>query len=320
MINLIKGSVLFVMFSSISSYAAENCIKIDREFQGDVIVQLPTELHVNMESVNEGVLWDSGWLTSTSIDLNCTTSGTNDVEYSKSIFRSFGKNNTISTGIPGIRMEVSYKDNYSHMPDKNLLLEGFHGAHGSGHVKIDDQFRVKLIQDGIVKSGITQFSGPIIAHLMDKKIISSLRIMNTKINIIPTGCEIADSNIMVSLGKHDKSEFGSAIGSVSAYKKFSIPLKCSEETVVGITLNSSKTTTFPGVISIDHMDGSAHGIGVQILNEDGSPVVFGQRRELRNMWNGNYTNIGFLARYFKTESKIAPGEANATATFSISYR
>lgn len=317
--NILKGAIFILFGTSLSCYAAENCIGIDKQFPDEVVVQLPNELHVSRESVSGSILWDSGWV-SKSADLNCTAQGTNVVDYSKSVFRSFGVNNSILIGIPGIRMQIYYKDNAGQISDTVLSLEGIHGVHGSGHVKIDDKFRVKLIQDGTVKSGVTHFSGPIVAHLVDRKIVSSLRIMNTKMNIIPTGCEIGDSNIVVSLGKHDKSEFGSAIGSVSTYKKFSIPLKCSEETVVGITLNSTNTTNFPGVLHLDNLDGSARGIGVQLLNEDGSPVIFGQRTDLGNIWDGNYKNIDFLARYFKTEKKIVPGTANATATFSISYR
>ena len=81
-----------------------------------------------------------------------------------------------------------------------------------------------------------------------------------------------------------------------------------------------------GVLSLDPgATGSAPaatGVGVQVQNRNGNSVILGANQSsgltLRPN-EGSYT-IPLRARYLQTASKVTPGPANASATFTIIYQ
>lgn len=138
--------------------------------------------------------------------------------------------------------------------------------------------------------------------------------------ITTSGCTVNTKSLTVPLGSVKRSEF-SGVGSTTKTSIFNIFLDCGESTNINMTLNATAdSSNAPGVIAIDPSAGTttAKGVGIQLLLYDkpvfiGSPFVIG-----RTVLDGD-TRIDMGARYYQTKSTITAGQANATATFTLTY-
>lgn len=86
------------------------------------------------------------------------------------------------------------------------------------------------------------------------------------------------------------------------------------------SMASPQTAICPGVLALVNPDeqSSARGVGVQLLYR-GAPLVLGERLPLETALQG-LRSYPFSARYYQTQPQIAAGEANAVATFSLTYQ
>lgn len=113
-----------------------------------------------------------------------------------------------------------------------------------------------------------------------------------------------------------------AVGQGSGAKNFSIGLTCDNDSVVGITLDAA-----PGITIVDASHGilglqgtsSATGIGVQILEENGSVVPM----QARNDFGSVRANVTFVhpyyARYIRVGS-VSAGSVNSAMVFTMDYQ
>lgn len=68
---------------------------------------------------------------------------------------------------------------------------------------------------------------------------------------------------------------------------------------------------------------SASGVGVQVLNEAGTPVKLSESVDLSPallLASTTALDIKFSARYIQTANKVTPGKANAVATYTLTYQ
>ncbi|WP_073650269.1 fimbrial protein [Pseudomonas aeruginosa] len=123
-------------------------------------------------------------------------------------------------------------------------------------------------------------------------------------------------------------------GGTSPGKNFNIGLKCSGGVTGSTTrmfmdmMDNSNPSNDSDILTLSQGERTAQGIGIRILRQDGTPVRYspgGAATEL-NQWQigefGNVeVNIPFSAHYVLT-NKVPPtgGAANATATYTISYK
>ncbi|THB47871.1 fimbrial protein, partial [Klebsiella pneumoniae] len=75
------------------------------------------------------------------------------------------------------------------------------------------------------------------------------------------------------------------------------------------------------VIKIDDQPEGASGLGVQILSAGGSLVPLNQVSQVWSGKKGSQTNyrLSYQARYIQTQPAVTAGEANASATFVVTY-
>lgn len=145
--------------------------------------------------------------------------------------------------------------------------------------------------------------------------------------------EPKSKNLSVKLGTHSNQIFTHA-GKTTPSVPFSISLDCTggdtgTKTSAYVTLtdtaNPSNTST---TLSLDS-NSKVAGLGVQIL-KDGTPLGFGPESTQvgsTNQWfagsiqqDQTTLNIPLEARYVQTWSNVyGSGEANANATFTVSY-
>ena len=73
------------------------------------------------------------------------------------------------------------------------------------------------------------------------------------------------------------------------------------------------------VIKIDDQPEGASGLGVQILSAGGSLVPLNRERLVREKGSQTNYRLSYQARYIQTQPAVTAGEANASATFVVTY-
>lgn len=144
---------------------------------------------------------------------------------------------------------------------------------------------------------------------------------NTDIIVTTQSCEVSNNakNLNVTLGRVEKSSF-KEVGSISGKTPFAITLNCAEGTNVNMTFDGALKDNHDTILELDEsaQEGTAKGVGVQITYQD-TPLQLKKSTPLaQNVPEGPMT-FPFEAHYVKT-GDISPGIANATATFTLTYR
>ncbi|NIF20384.1 fimbrial protein [Candidatus Pantoea multigeneris] len=171
---------------------------------------------------------------------------------------------------------------------------------------------------GAVGSGRIS-TGRVANHSYDK--LSVFNVNLTGVNTItPVACSVTQTAISVPMGDVLRSEF-TGVGSVATSKAFSIPLNCDENTRVKITLDATADSSgIPGVIALNPStsDKVASGVGVQVLRNS-TPVTLGSALQVGTVATSGVYTIPLAARYYQTQARVTAGQANATATFTMTY-
>jgi len=85
-------------------------------------------------------------------------------------------------------------------------------------------------------------------------------------------------------------------------------------------LKSKFARTMLGVLKITQGgSGTATGVGIQVVDNQGVPVKFGEDTLVGPSKNGDYV-LPYTARYYQTGNKVTPGRADGTATFTLDYK
>ncbi|WP_025138060.1 fimbrial protein [Achromobacter sp. DH1f] len=131
-------------------------------------------------------------------------------------------------------------------------------------------------------------------------------------------CSIVNPVINVPLGTHNTSEFAAPIGSVVSDVPFTLGIRC-PTTAVQVLVTPSSTNIVDASNGVIGVAGGATGVGIQLLNKQKMPVKLGvvddQGKGHALTWDMQY-----YARYYRTEANIGTGDANGSATFTVTYR
>ena len=229
------------------------------------------------------------------------------------------------TNVPGIGIRIA--------DISNAQVASYYGAASTGGsfrgiYTFDEQDKYHWTADGfsiqLLKTGPTStgsLSTGTVAGLLLKNLywMTAIQIVDGG-SFSTSGCTVNTKSLTVPLGSVKRSEF-SGVGSTNKTNTFNIFVDCSESTNINMTLNAvADSSNAPGVIAIDSSAGTtaAKGVGIQLLHRNnpvviGSPFVIG-----RTVVNGA-SRIEMGARYYQTKSTITAGQANATATFTLTY-
>ncbi|MGT8859435.1 fimbrial protein [Enterobacter sp. 186315] len=142
--------------------------------------------------------------------------------------------------------------------------------------------------------------------------------------IIDSACTVVNnlSNPLdVTLGKVAKSAFTGS-GSTAATTRFDILLKNCPETVTSASINFGGTpdSNDADVLALTSGTGAASGVGVQLLDNNSTPIDLYSASTEYTLTSGTTTNdLQFGARYIQTGASIVAGQANAVSTFTVVY-
>lgn len=136
-------------------------------------------------------------------------------------------------------------------------------------------------------------------------------------------CSVTSNSIWVAMGDVKNTVF-SGVGSTSPSTDFSIALNCDASTNVNLTITPGSAGAFDaakGILTMDNPDSTtvATGVGVQVLYNS-APVSLGTRFRVATTSADGAYSIPLQARYYQTKTAITPGQANANATFTMTYQ
>lgn len=155
--------------------------------------------------------------------------------------------------------------------------------------------------------------------------IMTTRLIGNGITVTTPACTLDDGskNISVDLGSVSTSTF-TGPGSTSTAKSFEVKLNCvakprPQEIWMQFDAIADPNTTTDGVIQLTGGEGSASGVGIQVLGRNEQPV------KLNTAWKDGVSAQGlysmpFQAQYYQTQSVVQAGAANGVATFTITYK
>lgn len=141
--------------------------------------------------------------------------------------------------------------------------------------------------------------------------------------ITQVACSVTTPNLTFPIGEVSKADFGTSAGftpdktSVQA-----LGLDCDKSANINVTLNAQQNmdVSDPSVLALTNQGGAnvAQGVGVQLLY-NGKPLIINSRLALKQSEGGKEA-FPITARYYQTRNTVTVGEANSTATLTLTYQ
>lgn len=230
-------------------------------------------------------------------------------------------NGIAQTNVPGVGIRIWWEAAAGEMLVPTDPYETVTGNKNFAWESGQPSWRIQLIKTGKIIGGRLQ-TGSYTVFGVGNKLITSLNIGGGG-NIMQTGCEVTTPDITVPLGDHQKSEFNGP-GSATDWKVFYIYLNCEVGARVSMTVDATADDSgTQGVMKLDSGTETAGGIGVQlwsgVYGAEGA-VELGKLTFYNSALSGGSNNLKFQARYYQTGQTVTAGTANATATFTMTYR
>ncbi|MEB5991834.1 type 1 fimbrial protein [Serratia ureilytica] len=205
--------------------------------------------------------------------------------------------------------------------DKPGLIE-FYGPRETpvGYI-LGANFKHYLIKTGDIQPGTMPLFAPFFFNYACLRASNARRLGHVyypAVNIAVEGCRLNTPSKQVTLDKVNRRVF-SGPGSVAGNTPFNIALECNANTKVDLEIRGETVNGHHQVLAITPSTEAATGIGLQILH-NGVPFELGSVTNVLNETLIGINEIPLSAQYYQTEEKITPGEVNAVAHFTVSYR
>lgn len=187
-----------------------------------------------------------------------------------------------------------------------------------------DGIKAELIKTGDITGG-TLDAGMLARASVANQFYFANVTLNGNTTITPESCAVTTNPVNVSLDDHEKNEF-TGVGSTTAWKTFDIGLNCNQGAKINVRIDpaAGAVDNMTDVMKLDNAGSSstASGVGVQLWfrPNGGSAVKFGQETYYWTSGYGGPETVQLQARYYQTGQTITPGAANATATFTLTYK
>lgn len=223
--------------------------------------------------------------------------------------------NIYNTNLPGVGIRLTNTTTSKMLPyDEKVGANTYIYIRGNG-------IKAELIKTGDITGG-TLDSGMLARASVANQLYFANATLNGTNTITSESCSVTTNPVNVPLGDHDKSEF-SGPASATAWQTFNINLSCIRGARINVRIDATADSDagVPGVIKLDNDPVNASGVGIQLwYRNENSPVQFGQERYYYTSPSGGNEYVQLQARYYQTKQGITAGKANATATFTLTYK
>ncbi|GAL58487.1 hypothetical protein EV102420_11_00570 [Pseudescherichia vulneris NBRC 102420] len=245
----------------------------------------------------------------------------------------YNSRTTFKTNIPGVGIQMGgISNNYSAwITNGNTQQQIWEFTLHFLTVPIENytfgpMFKLVKISDDIESGTLSGQANHVVVSGSQSSTTYSVYLSGT-INATPPhvpGCTVDTASVPVTLGKHSPTEF-SGVGSTTPFTTFSIPLTCESDAQITARVDATQDTSgAQSVIQIPAGEENASGVGVQLYwaslnNSANVPVNFG-KDVFVGATTGGTENLQFEARYYQTQNALFPGNANTSATVTLSYQ
>ncbi|URN97855.1 fimbrial protein [Leclercia adecarboxylata] len=216
------------------------------------------------------------------------------------------------TNIPGVAISVNLMWGYLDNPASTDNT-------GSGTVS-SPPIKYKLYKTGDIQSGQLK-----VGELGNWTVsgITALKVNLIGGAVTEVACAITTPNLTFPIGAVSKADFGNTIGfTPDKTSTQSLGLDCDKNANINVTLNGQQNpdVSDASVLALNNQGdaNTAQGVGVQLLY-DGNPLVINNQLQLKQSSGGKET-FPITARYYQTRNSVTVGEANTSATLTLTYQ
>lgn len=222
-------------------------------------------------------------------------------------------NSVYDTNISGVGLQISVGGNI------NGPLPYFYLKNAGGYI-IQATMVANLVKTSSGAVGSGNLSIGVLATLSADNITTYSLGLTGANTIVSVACSVTNTAINVPMGNVQRSKF-SGPGYEGDPVPFSIPLDCDANTRVNFKLDATADSSgAPGVMALNSsaLGTAASGVGIK-LTRSGAPLAFGTVIPAGTVTSAGRFSIPLVARYYQTAPNVTAGQANATATFTMTY-
>jgi type 1 fimbria pilin len=257
------------------------------------------------------VLWQSPQVTPTNPPtVHCSTDVSYGVINSPGVMTPGPNVAILPTKIAGIGYQLVHDDSTGTMHPYPCCLSGPQGTWSFSIASA-----LTLVKTGPITSGSELPAGQLGSWRWGKLITETFNLLNS-VTIIDPACSVNSNSIIVTLPNIATASL-KGVNSVAASTQFAIRLTCSAGATVAITLDTASQAA--GTTGVINSSGSATGVGVQLVDSNGTAVSFGTTTTVGATPDGAL-DLSYFARYYQLATTVGAGTVKATATFTISYQ
>lgn len=217
------------------------------------------------------------------------------------------------TNIEGVGIQVRYNSGDIIYQNPPLTGSGF------GRFGVNAPTHIRLFKTGPITGGTLE-PGIIARYDMGNgAFVGRTYYMGTgTINVM--ACSVQTPVVNVPMGEHPLTDF-TGVGYTTAPVDVPISLDCDGGARINaeITAQAASGTSQPGAMQLDSGADSASGVAIQLLNSAGTPVALNQKFVVDTVESPGDYHFNWTARYLQTNATVTSGQANTTATLSLTY-
>lgn len=252
-------------------------------------------------------------------DLTCTAGTTYGVVNRIDSGSPVGGTNYIyPTGLSGVGYQLVHDNNTGSFMGPYPTY-----TYGGGTSTFSVGTTLKLVQTGPIANGSSLAAGTRLADWEWGGIVPEYFVLSNQVTFAASACTW-NTAVAVTLPTLSTQDFTGA-GTNAGQTAFSIPIQCpTGSTSSTLVINITATMT-NGLNHVIKNTGTATGVGVELLDQNSSTVVFSGTRRSQDASVSVGTaptgagTISLFARYYATNNTVTAGDVQATATFNLTY-
>ncbi|TQI78141.1 major type 1 subunit fimbrin (pilin) [Serratia fonticola] len=144
--------------------------------------------------------------------------------------------------------------------------------------------------------------------------------INVSGNIMASGCTLDSESELIKVDMHEVNRTQFSMSEIKTPEvPFKIQLRDCAASVTGATV------TFSGQLDADNnqllgiSSGDAKGVAIKLMDEDKTIIPMNVSSKNFPITGGNDAELQFYAQYVPTGRLVTPGDANAIATYTVSF-
>jgi type 1 fimbria pilin len=177
---------------------------------------------------------------------------------------------------------------------------------------------LQLVQTGPIANGATLAAGTL-ANWRWGSIVPEYFVLSNAVTFLAPACKVVTKSVSVTLPLVTTGAFAGKDSTAGA-TPFDIQLTCPSGSTATMKIQlDAQAGTAPGYTDVLANQGTASGVGVELKDQNGASVVFGQAATVGTTVSGSMT-LPYTAQYHAITAAVAGGTVKATATFTLSYQ